>query len=239
MKDAYLGPEYSEAEILSFLNMKGVAYEQCPDEELVERVADLIASGNVVGWFLGRMEFGPRALGSRSILADATNPEMKATINRKIKYREYFRPFAPVVPLLEQVHAYFEVQPDTEMPFMLKVPPVRSDKKNVIPAVTHEDGSGRVQTITERGNPQYYRLLKALERRTGVPVALNTSFNVRGEPIVCSPSDAFNCFVQTGIDALVLGNCLLTVKPNMQIDVSQGYKLSDALEAQMNGDHAE
>jgi carbamoyltransferase len=238
MKDAYLGPEYPEDEIMSFLDMKGLAYEQCDDEQLIERVADLIADGNVVGWFRGRMEFGPRALGSRSILADATNPEMKTIINKKIKYREYFRPFAPVVPL-EQVHEYFEVQPGTEMPFMLKVPPVRSDKRHVIPAVTHEDGSGRVQTITEDSNPVYYRLLKALEQRTGVPVALNTSFNVRGEPVVCSPADAFNCFIYTGIDALVLGNCLLTVKSDVQIDISEGYKHSDALEAQIDEDQAE
>jgi len=235
MKNAYLGPEYCQSEILSFLDAKGAAFEQYPDEQLVEKVADLIADGNVVGWFLGRMEFGPRALGARSILADATNPEMKAIINKKIKYREYFRPFAPVVPL-EDVHTYFDVEPNTEMPFMLKVPAVRPDKRAVIPAVTHEDGSGRVQTITEHENPQYYRLLKALERRIGVPVALNTSFNIRGEPIVCSPADAFNCFANTGIDALALGNCLLTVKPDGPIDVSEGYKLSDALEAEMHGE---
>ena len=134
------------------------------------------------------------------------------------------------------MHDYFEVQPGTELPFMLKVPPVRPSKRNVIPAVTHEDGSGRVQTITEENNPVYYRLLKALERRTGVPIAVNTSFNVRGEPIVCSPEDAFNCFVNTGIDALVLGNCLLTVSPDVEPDISERYKHSDALEAQIGAE---
>ena len=231
----YLGPEFSEDEIVSFLDMREIDHDRFDDEQLVEHVADLIADGNVVGWFRGRMEFGPRALGSRSILADATNPEMKTIINSKIKYREYFRPFAPVV-CHDQVHNYFEVPPGTELPFMLKVPPVRPSKRNVIPAVTHEDGSGRVQTITEESNPVYYRLLKALECRTGVPIAVNTSFNVRGEPIVCSPEDAFNCFVNTGIDALVLGNCLLTVKPDVKLDISERHKHSDALEAQIGAE---
>ena len=178
------------------------------------------------------MEFGPRALGSRSILADPTNPDMKAIINQKIKYREYFRPFAPAVPI-EDVHRYFEVEQGTSMPFMLKVPQVRQEKRALIPAVTHEDGTGRVQTVTYEDNPVYYRLLKAVERRTGVPVILNTSFNVRGEPIVCSPQDAMDCFFETGIDALVLGNCLLTEKPGDELDIRRGYERSDALEARI------
>jgi carbamoyltransferase len=237
MKDAYLGPESPQEEIDSFLSLKGIPHERFDDDQLVERVADLIAEGKVVGWSRGRMEFGPRALGSRSILADPTNAEMKAIINQKIKYREYFRPFAPVVPL-DHVHEYFEVEPGTELPFMLKVPAVRPEKTAAIPAVTHEDGSGRVQTITEEINPLYYRLLKAFGRRSGVPVLLNTSFNVRGEPIVCTPEDAYNCFVNTGIDALALGNCLLTVKPDVAVSVEERFRQSDELEAQIGDEQA-
>jgi SAM-dependent methyltransferase len=175
------------------------------------------------------MEFGPRALGARSILADATNAEMKAIINRKIKYREYFRPFAPAVPI-ERVHEYFDVPPGTDLPFMLKVPAVRPEKRVVIPAVTHEDGSGRVQTVTKDDNPIFHRLLESVGQRTGAPVVLNTSFNVRGEPIVCTPEDAYNCFINTGIDALVIANCLISDKP-MEVDFQLGYARSDALEA--------
>jgi SAM-dependent methyltransferase len=232
MTDACLGPEYSDQQILDALADAGVSFERFDDAGIVERAADLIASGKVIGWFRGRMEFGPRALGSRSILADATNPEMKAIINQKIKYREYFRPFAPAVPL-EDVHRFFEVPPGTSMPFMLKVPRVRPEVKDLIPAVTHEDGTGRVQTVTCRSNPLYYALLKAVERRTSVPIVVNTSFNVRGEPIVCSPQDAINCFFQTGIDALVLGNYLLTEKPDAALEVEHGYARSDALEARI------
>ena len=232
LKDVFLGPEYSDEEIENFLALRGVEHERFDDERLVERVADLIAAGKVVGWFQGRMEFGPRALGSRSILADPTRAEMKATINQKIKFREYFRPFAPAVPL-EHVHEYFEVERGTELPFMLKVPAVRTDKGQRIPAVTHEDGTGRVQTVTEQGNPRYYHLLKAVQRRTGVPVLLNTSFNVRGEPIVCTPEDAYRCFVRTGIDALALGHCVLTKNSEANQDYSEGYARSDALEARI------
>jgi carbamoyltransferase len=237
MTDAYLGPEYTDGEIRSFLKIKGIAHRTLDEDKLIEEVADLIAQGQVVGWFRGRMEFGPRALGARSILADATNPQMKAIVNQKIKYREYFRPFAPAVPL-DQVHEYFDVEPGTSLPFMLKVPAVRPDKRALIPAVTHEDGTGRVQTVTEQGNPQYFRLLKAVERRTGVPVILNTSFNVRGEPIVCSIEDACNCFFNTGIDALVLGNCLIQKQPGNEVDYRRGYERSDALEAQFAQSHA-
>ncbi len=234
--DAFLGPEFSDEEIESFLEMREIRFDRLDDQKLISQVADLIAGGKVVGWFQGRMEFGPRALGARSILADPTNSKMKAIINEKVKYREYFRPFAPTVPL-DQVHEYFEVEPGTQLPFMLKVPAVRPEKRSRIPAVTHEDGSGRVQTVTEQSHPLLYRLLKALERRTGVPVLLNTSFNVRGEPIVCTPEDAYNCFVKTGIDALVLGSCLLTAKPGEDIDGSVGYEQSDLLEAQVGEEH--
>jgi SAM-dependent methyltransferase len=229
MTHAYYGPEYTSSEIEAFLQRRNIPFERFDEPELVERVADLIAAGNVVGWFRGRMEFGPRALGSRSILADATNPEMKAIINRKIKYREYFRPFAPAVPL-ENVHQYFEVEPGRDLPFMLKVPPVRAEMKARIPAVTHEDGTGRVQTVTEDVNPAYYHLLKAFGKRSGIPVLLNTSFNVRGEPIVCSPADAYDCFVTTGIDALVLGDFLIAEKPVEATDHEKGFARSDALE---------
>jgi carbamoyltransferase len=232
LTDAYLGPEYSERDVLEAVQDAGLVAERFDDVALVERAADLIAAGQVIGWFRGRMEFGPRALGSRSILADATNPEMKGIINQKIKYREYFRPFAPAVPL-EDVHRYFDVPAGTALPFMLKVPQVRREVRELIPAVTHEDGTGRVQTVTREGNPLYYALLKAVERRTGVPIIVNTSFNVRGEPIVCAPQDAINCFLQTGIDALVLGNYLLTDKRGAELDVRQGYARSDALEAQI------
>lgn len=238
MKHAYLGPNHDEGEILSFLQAKGIVHERLDDEQLVNRVTDLLADGKVVGWFRGRMEFGPRALGSRSILADATNPDMKGIINRKIKYREYFRPFAPAVPL-ELVHEYFEVASGTALPFMLKVPSVRPEKRQLIPAVTHRDGSGRVQTVTAQTNPLFYRLLKTLERRTGVPIVLNTSFNVRGEPIVCSLEDAWNCFLNTGIDALVLGNCLLREKPGADIDYRERYEHSDALEAHVGEEPTE
>jgi carbamoyltransferase len=232
LTDVYLGPEFRPEEIEDLLNRKSVSHARCDDDRLVERVADMLVEGKVVGWFQGRMEFGPRALGARSILADPRNPEMKAIINRKIKFREYFRPFAPAVPL-EHVHEYFDVAPGTELPFMLKVPQVRPDKRAQIPAVTHEDGTGRVQTVTEAGNPLFYRLLRAFEKRTGVPVLLNTSFNVRGEPVVCSPEDAWNCFQSTGIDSLALGHCLISKNAAAEIDDSAGYQRSDALEARI------
>jgi carbamoyltransferase len=230
MRHVYLGPEVSDDDAGGFLQPRGIAHERLEDEPLIERVADLIAHGKVVGWCRGRMEFGPRSLGARSILADATNPEMKAIVNRKIKYREYFRPFAPAVPL-ERVHEYFDVPPGTSLPFMLKVPAVRPEKRTVIPAVTHEDGTGRVQTVTKECNPIFHRLLESVGRRTGAPVVLNTSFNVRGEPIVCTPEDAYNCFLNTGIDALVIGNRLVTEKPT-EVDFQLGYARSDVLEAE-------
>jgi carbamoyltransferase len=226
MHGAYLGPEYSPEEIERFLDVTGAVGERLEDDVLIERVAGLLAEGQVVGWFDGRMEFGPRALGARSILGDPRNPRMQAQMNIKIKFREGFRPFAPSV-LRERVGEYFEF--DRASPYMLLVAPVRAerrvpmtsdaaklwgiDKLNVprsdIPAVTHIDYSARIQTVDRETNARYYDLLAAFERLTGCAVLVNTSFNVRGEPIVCSPADAYRCFMRTHIDSLVLGPFLL------------------------------
>src|SRR3989338_3559010 len=212
MKHAYWGPSYGDDEILDFLKARQISHIKMDDEGLVNRTAELIASDKVVGWFRGALEFGPRSLGNRSILANPSKPEMKAIVNEKIKFREYFRPFAPSI-LAECASDFFEVPEGADMPFMLKVPKVRPDKRHLIAAVTHADDTGRVQTVSQDSNPVYYQLLKAVRARTGIPVVLNTSFNVRGEPIVCSPADAYNCFMRTGIDALVLGNYLIEKKP--------------------------
>jgi carbamoyltransferase len=226
MKGAYLGPDFSPEEIERFLKGARAPYARMESEHLVDHVADLLAGEKVVGWFDGRMEFGPRALGARSILGDPRSPRMQAQMNIKIKLREGFRPFAPSV-LRERVSDYFEL--DVESPYMLLVAPVRTerripltdeqhrlwgiDKLNVprsdIPAVTHIDYSARVQTVTAETNPRYYDLIKAFESRTGCGVLVNTSFNVRGEPIVCTPADAYRCFMRTNIDHLVLGPFLL------------------------------
>lgn len=211
LEHVYLGPAYDEEEIESLLREQSIPYVRLSNEALVQQTADFIQAGKVVGWFQGRMEFGPRALGARSILASATLPEMKAVINEKVKFREFFRPFAPAV-LLEDVHEYFEVAPGTALPFMVKVLPVRTDKRHLIPAVTHQDGSARIQTVTEKTNPLFHRLLKELKVRSGIPVILNTSFNVRGEPIVCSPQEAYDCFLNSGLNALVLGNFFIAEK---------------------------
>ena len=203
---------------------------------MCETVADLLAEGNVVGWLQGRMEFGPRALGSRSILGDARSPQMQAVMNLKIKFRESFRPFAPSV-LQERVHEYFEMRPNEPSPYMLLVAPVRSERRVVdeatatasglerrnavrseIPAITHVDYSARVQTVDQRRNSLYHRLLTTFERKTGCPVIINTSFNIRGEPIVCTPQEAYRCFLATNMDALVMGHYVLLKEdqPNAQ-----------------------
>jgi carbamoyltransferase len=171
-------------------------------------VAELIDGQTVIGWFQGRMEFGPRALGGRSIIADARNPKNKDVVNLKIKFRESFRPFAPTV-LEERISEYFEI--DRPSPYMLLVAPVREGKR-VIPSVTHVDHSARIQSINRSQNSLYYDLIKEFDRRTGVPVIINTSFNVRGEPIVCTPEDAYRCFMRTHMDFLVLGPYLLDKK---------------------------
>jgi len=230
MSHALLGPAFADEEIRAMLQGNEAVYEETDcEDELVTRTAQMIANGKVVGWFQGRMEFGPRALGSRSLLADPRNRGMKDLINAKVKFREAFRPFAPAV-LKECAHEYFEMPPGMDAPFMLLVPKVRKDKRNVIPAVTHQDGTGRVQTVTEHTNPLYYRVIKKFAELTGVPVVINTSFNVRGEPIVCTPQDAYNTFVNTGIDTLVIGKYIVTDKP-AEADYEAGMRRSTALEA--------
>ena len=226
MEGGYLGPQFNDDEIEDFLNEAGASYHKLDRQMLLETTAGLLADQKVVGWFNGRMEFGPRALGSRSILGDPRNPLMQAQMNIKIKFREGFRPFAPSV-LRERVNDYFDF--DTDSPYMLFVAPIKKERRrplttdkaelwgidqlNVarsdIPAVTHIDYSARVQTVTRDANPDYYDLIHAFEKSTGCPVLINTSFNVRGEPIVCTPRDAYTCFMRTNMDALVLGSYLL------------------------------
>jgi carbamoyltransferase len=214
---AYLGPAYSDAEIASYLDGIGAKYVTLPDEELVTRTARLLSEKNVVGWFQGRMEFGPRALGGRSILGDPRDPGMRDTLNMKIKFREGFRPFAPSV-LADKASEWFDI--DCDSPYMLLVAPVREGKR-VIPSVTHVDHSARIQTVTRAESPLYYDLIAAFEKITGVPIVINTSFNVRGEPIVCTPHDAYLCFMRTNMDQLVLGHHLLEKKdqPPLREDV--------------------
>jgi len=226
MKGAYLGPEYSNKEIVAYLKENGIPFEELPRGELAHRVADLIAGHNVIGLFHGRMEYGPRALGNRSIIGDARSAQMQRLINEKIKFRESFRPFAPSV-LAEKAPDYFEL--DRESPYMLLTARVRKelrrettkeeqtlvgiDKLNIvrssIPAVTHVDYSARVQTVSKEGNARYYDIIASFEKRHGCAVIVNTSFNVRGEPIVCSPRDAYRCFMRTNMDYLVMENCII------------------------------
>lgn len=205
LQHAFWGPEYPDEEIEHFLRQQGIGFRRLERQQLLSETARLIAEQSAVGWFQGRMEWGPRALGNRSILADARNRENWARVNLKIKFRESFRPFAPTV-LLEKAQDYFEFpQPS---PYMLFVAPVREHSKE-IPAVTHVDGSARLQTIAREDNPLFYDLIAEFERLTGCPVIINTSFNVRDEPIVCTPADAFQCFMRTEMDALAIGSFLL------------------------------
>jgi len=230
MEHAFWGPSFDNDDIEAVLERAGADYEHLDHEDaLLERTARMIADGKVVGWFQGRMEFGPRALGARSLLADPRDNKMKDTINAKVKFREAFRPFAPAV-LKERAHEFFDMPAGMDAPYMLLVPSVRPEKRDVIPAVTHEDGTGRVQTVTEAQHGRYYRLIERFGRMTGVPVVINTSFNVRGEPIVCTPQDAYNTFVNTGIDALVIGDYVVAVKPKL-VDYDAGMRRSVALEA--------
>ncbi len=203
---AFLGPEWSTGQIRAYLDDNEIPHREMERDELLKTTAGLIADQKVVGWFQGRMEFGPRALGARSILADARNPENKDRVNLKIKFREGFRPFAPTVPE-DKVSEWFEL--DRPSPYMLLVAQVKNGR---IPSVTHVDGSARIQTIARRENELYYDLISEFEKLTGCPVIINTSFNVRGEPIVCSPHDAYSCFMQTNMDYLVMDRFLLDKK---------------------------
>ncbi|MBI1851152.1 MAG: carbamoyltransferase [Planctomycetes bacterium] len=214
MTNAYFGPAYENGQISGFLKSAGIRARELSREELVAETAKRIRADRVIGWFQGRMEFGPRALGSRSILANPMNPNMKDIINAKVKFRERFRPFAPSV-LREEVSHYFDL--DDDSPYMLLVPKVKNEKRDLLPAITHEDGTGRVQTVTKADNPLYYDLIREFQKLTGVPVVVNTSFNVRGEPIVCTPEDAYNCFKKSGIDVLVLGNYILDKDANGEV----------------------
>ena len=226
MQGAYLGPEFKNGSIESFLKKNEISYETLTDEELPEKIADLIADKKVIGWFQGRMEFGPRALGSRTIIGDARSSDMQKTMNLKIKFRESFRPFAPSIRA-ENISDYFEI--DRESPYMLLVANVQKDKqvnmseeqnsyfgleklnvvRSEVPAVTHVDYSARIQSVNEQTNPLYHQMLTKFNDKYGCPVIVNTSFNVRGEPIVCTPKDAYLCFMRTEMDCLIIGNYLL------------------------------
>jgi carbamoyltransferase len=223
MRGALLGPEYSGSEIEAALKVHHAVYRRCSDDELLEATVKLLADEKVVGWFQGRMEFGPRALGNRSILGDARSPRMQSVMNLKVKFRESFRPFAPIVRR-ERVADYFEL--DEDSPYMLLVAPVQAGLcqplpagtrgfellkagRSTIPAVTHVDYSARIQTVTREVNPRLYDLLLRFEQTTGCGVLVNTSFNVRGEPIVCTPDDAYRCFMNTEMDYLIIGNFVI------------------------------
>jgi carbamoyltransferase len=245
MRGAYLGPEFSQAEIERRLAAAGARFHTVTDECLLDTVVDALSSEKAVGWFQGRMEFGPRALGGRSILGDPRSPSMQSLLNLKVKYRESFRPFAPSV-LREDVSEWFEL--DADSPYMLMVAPVRErhripmtrdqeqlfgiDKlkvpRSTIPAVTHVDYSARIQTVHRDTNPRYHALIERFKQRTGCPVLVNTSFNVRGEPIVCTPEDAFRCFMGTEIEALAVGNCYLLKEeqdPSLKLNYANRFEL--------------
>lgn len=212
MDHAYLGPEFTDAEILEALEAREVSkspdfrIETLAEEELVRRTAEAVARGEVIGWFQGRSEWGPRALGNRSIVCDPRRPDMKDILNLKIKRRESFRPFAPSI-IRERVGEWFET--DYDVPFMLQVYQIREEKRGQIPAVTHVNGSGRLQSVTAAQNPRYYRLIEEFGRQTGVPIVLNTSFN-ENEPVVNTPAEALDCFLRTKMDVLVMGNTMTT-----------------------------
>ncbi|QQG39506.1 MAG: carbamoyltransferase [Candidatus Aenigmatarchaeota archaeon] len=213
---AYLGPGYSRDQIKKYLDENKIVYSEFRDErELLQKVSKLIWENNVIGWFQGRMEWGPRALGARSILSNPCNPEMKDILNLKVKHREAFRPFAPAV-CVDDADEYFECDVPVQAPtdYMLMVYPIREEKRALLPAVTHVDGSGRLQTVRREQNPLYYDLIKEFGKLSGVPVLVNTSFNIRGEPIVCEPRHAYRCMMGTGIDFLVMDKFLIARSAN-------------------------
>jgi len=223
---SYLGPNFARDEILKYLQQHDIPFKEYSENELTDKIAELIASEKVIGWFQERMEFGPRALGARSIIGDARSSKMQETMNLKIKFRESFRPFAPSI-LEEKVSNYFELK--GESPYMLLVAPVKREirtnlsekEKNLfglerlqiprssVPAITHVDYSARIQTVNKKDNPLYYALLKKMDQKYDCPIIINTSFNVRGEPIVCTPEDAYRCFMRTNMDYLALGQFLI------------------------------
>ena len=211
MEHAYWGEEHTSGTIENFLQETGISYQRLDEDQLMERVVEKLDQGKVIGWFQGRSEWGPRALGNRSILADPRRVDIKDIVNVKIKFREPFRPFAPSI-LAERTEEYFVLpEADKHYParFMLYVVDVREDKREVIPAITHVDGTGRLQTVRRETNPMYYRLIETFGQATGVPVVLNTSFNLKGEPIVNTPQEAYNTFMKSGMDVLVLGQHMI------------------------------
>ena len=240
-KGSYLGPEFDNSFIKNFLKKKNIPYKELSDEELTSLTADLIAQENVIGWFQGRMEFGPRALGNRSIIGDARSKKMQSIMNLKIKFRESFRPFAPSV-LEEKISEYFEI--DRPSPYMLLVADIKKerqkkmtddenklfgiDKLNIvrsdIPAITHVDYSARIQSVSKETNPLYHRLISEFDKKYGCAVIINTSFNVRGEPIVCSPEEAYTCFMRTEMDYLVLGNFILDKKEQPEFKEDKNWR---------------
>ncbi len=241
MRGCYLGPEFESSSIEHFLKLSDCKYTELDTESMVDKVADLINDEKIIGWFDGRMEFGPRALGARSIIGDARSPKMQKTMNLKIKYRESFRPFAPSV-LAEEISNYFDI--DRESPYMLLVANVKEnrqikmseeqsdyfglDKLNVvrsdIPAITHVDYSARIQSVNGKYNPNYHKLISKFNEKHGSAVIVNTSFNVRGEPIVCTPEDAYRCFMRTEMDYLVLGNFLLNKRDQKKLEGDSNWR---------------
>jgi carbamoyltransferase len=245
MAGSYLGPEYTDDEIAERLTAAKAKFVRLDHAQMIDQTAQALADSKAVGWMQGRMEFGPRSLGARSILGDARSPSMQKTLNLKVKYRESFRPFAPAV-LREDLGKYFDIK--TDSPYMLMVAPVNEDRRRAmtpaeealfgidklnvprsdIPAVTHVDYSARIQTVHKDTNPAFHELLESFRAKTGCSVLVNTSFNVRGEPIVCTPEDAFRCFMGSEIEVLVVGNCLLRKEdqdPSLKLDYKNAFEL--------------
>jgi len=243
MRGSFLGNSFTQTDIEQRLTAAGANFRAVADVDLINETAQALADNAAVGWFQGRMEFGPRALGGRSIIGNPASPDMQKTLNLKVKYRESFRPFAPAVRR-EDVADWFDLNVDS--PYMLLVAPVKADKcfhtdgsdkfgieklnqvRSQIPAVTHVDYSARVQTVTNDVNPRFHALLTQFQALTGIPVLVNTSFNVRGEPIVCTPEDAFRCFMATELDLLVIGNCILRKadqNPALKQDYTAAFEL--------------